>query len=176
MEQIFLVQLLFLSSLIISLAAVDITLKNDDLIHSPFSEELENDANLDGPKVFTKEELSVYDGKNPDLPIYVAIKGIVFDVSESKKAYGPGGSYNKFTGKDASRAVAKWSMAEEDLNDNLEDLSEAELNRLDTVFKKLYLEKYPKVGIVEGHEPYHEDNLTIRKNKNIELWVVNVQF
>ena len=50
-----------------------------------------------------------------------------------------------------------------------EDLSEAELNRLDTVFKKLYLEKYPKVGIVEGHEPYHEDNLTIRKNKNIEL-------
>ncbi|XP_027051502.1 neudesin-like [Pocillopora damicornis] len=103
MEQIFLVQLLFLSSLIISLAAVDITLKNDDLIHSPFSEELGNDANLDGPKVFTKEELSVYDGTNPDLPIYVAIKGIVFDVSESKKAYGPGGSYNKFTGKDASR-------------------------------------------------------------------------
>ena len=35
------------------------------------------------------------------------------------EAYGPGGSYNKFTGKDASRAVAKWSMAEEDLNDNL---------------------------------------------------------
>ena len=50
-----------------------------------------------------------------------------------------------------------------------EDLSEAELNRLDTVFKKLYLEKYPKVGYVEGHEPNHEDNLTIRKNKNIEL-------
>ena len=57
-----------------------------------------------------------------------------------------------------------------------EDLSEAELNRLDTVFKKLYLEKYPKVGYVEGHEPNHEDNLTMRKNKNIELWVVNVQF
>ena len=57
-----------------------------------------------------------------------------------------------------------------------EDLSEAELNRLDTVFKKLYLEKYPKVGIVEGHEPYHEDNLTIGKNKNIELWVENAQF
>ena len=50
-----------------------------------------------------------------------------------------------------------------------EDLSKAELNRLDTVFKKLYLEKYPKVGIVEGHEPNHEDNLTIGKNKNIEL-------
>ena len=57
-----------------------------------------------------------------------------------------------------------------------EDLSEAELNRLDTVFKKLYLEKYPKVGYVEGHEPNHEDNLTIGKNKNIELWVENAQF
>ena len=63
MEQIFLVQLLFLLSLIIPLAAVDITLK-DDLIHSPFSEELGNDASLDGPRVFTKEELSQYDGKN----------------------------------------------------------------------------------------------------------------
>ena len=57
-----------------------------------------------------------------------------------------------------------------------EDLSEAELNRLDTVFKKLYLEKYPKVGYVEGHEPNHEDNLTIGKNKNIELWVEYAQF
>lgn len=73
MEQIFLVQLLFLSSLIISLAAVDITLKNDDLIHSPFSEELENDANLDGPKVFTKEELSVYDGKNVSNILYFEV-------------------------------------------------------------------------------------------------------
>lgn len=34
-------------------------------------------------------------------------------------AYGPGGNYNVFTGKDASRAIAKWSMAEEDLNDDL---------------------------------------------------------
>ena len=73
MEQSFLVQLLFLSSLIISLAAVDITLKNDDLIHSPFSEELENDANLDGPKVFTKEELSVYDGKNVSNILYFKV-------------------------------------------------------------------------------------------------------
>lgn len=35
------------------------------------------------------------------------------------EVYGPGGSYNAFTGKDASRAIAKWSMKEEDLNDNL---------------------------------------------------------
>ena len=35
------------------------------------------------------------------------------------EVYGPGGSYNAFAGKDASRAIAKWSMSEGDLNDNL---------------------------------------------------------
>ena len=35
------------------------------------------------------------------------------------EVYGRGGSYNAFSGKDASRAIAKWSMSEEDLNDNL---------------------------------------------------------
>ena len=46
------------------------SLKNDDLIHSPFSEELGNDASLNGPKVFTKEELSEYDGKNVSNILY----------------------------------------------------------------------------------------------------------
>ncbi len=179
------------------------------------------------------------------------------------EVYGAGGSYNVFSGKDASRAIAKWSMSPEDLNDNLvrttavrvcsavtsylfikylkypknfswsrvaqrkragpitqrsedqnlallnlfsfffffvpyiipffiypsffnlsssndcffflfkfqiqDDLSEADLKRLDDIYKKLYVAKYPKVGYVEGHEPQHEDNLTVKRKKNIEL-------
>ena len=50
-----------------------------------------------------------------------------------------------------------------------EDLSEEDIDRLDEIYKKLYLEKYPKVGYVEGHEPQYEDNLTVKKKKNIEL-------
>ena len=50
-----------------------------------------------------------------------------------------------------------------------EDLSEEDLNRLDEIYKKLYVEKYPKVGYIEGHEPQYEDNLTVKKKKNIEL-------
>jgi len=50
---------------------------------------------LEKPKdtLITQEELAAADGSNPDKPIYVAIKGVVFDVSKNK-AYQPGGSYS----------------------------------------------------------------------------------
>ena len=64
----------------------------------------------------------------------------------------------------------KWTKSSECFLFNFqEDLSEEDLNRLDEIYKKLYVEKYPKVGYVEGHEPQHEDNLTVKRNKNIEL-------
>jgi membrane-associated progesterone receptor component len=51
----------------------------------------------------TAEELQQHDGTNADLPIYVAIKGVVFDVSPKRDIYGPGGSYHVFAGRDATR-------------------------------------------------------------------------
>lgn len=53
-------------------------------------------------KPITKAELAECDGSNPDKPVYVAIKGDVFDVTEKKQMYGPGASYNVFAGKDGS--------------------------------------------------------------------------
>jgi predicted heme/steroid binding protein len=55
------------------------------------------------PKEYTAAELSKYDGSDPSLPIYVAIKGDVFDVSTKPDSYGKGAGYNCFAGKDASR-------------------------------------------------------------------------
>lgn len=64
----------------------------------------------------------------------------------------------------------KWTKSSQCFLFNFqEDLSEEDLNRLDEIYKKLYVEKYPKVGYVEGHEPQHEDNLTVKRNKNLEL-------
>ena len=37
--------------------------------------------------------LTVHIGSDPSRPIWVAIKGVIFDVSKNK-AYQPGGSYN----------------------------------------------------------------------------------
>ncbi|KAA8521721.1 hypothetical protein F0562_012394 [Nyssa sinensis] len=63
----------------------------------------------------TSQQLKQYDGTDPSKPIYVALKGRVFDVTTGKSFYGPGGAYAMFAGKDASRALAKMSKNEEDL-------------------------------------------------------------
>lgn len=55
-------------------------------------------------RVFTPAELALYNGRDEDKPIYIAIMGHVYDVSKNRRTYGPGGSYHFFSGKDASRA------------------------------------------------------------------------
>jgi len=55
-----------------------------------------------GDRVFTPEELRQYDGKDEAKPVYVAIKGVVFDVSSKRNVYGPGQTYGVFAGRDAS--------------------------------------------------------------------------
>ena len=43
---------------------------------------------------FTPIQLSMYDGSDPELPVYLGIDGLVYDVSENRRVYGRGGSYN----------------------------------------------------------------------------------
>ncbi|XP_071906508.1 membrane-associated progesterone-binding protein 4 isoform X2 [Coffea arabica] len=51
------------------------------------------------PRLFSAEELSFYNGSDPQLPIYLAIVGSVFDVTKGKSHYGAGGGYNHFAGR-----------------------------------------------------------------------------
>lgn len=108
--------------------------------------EPETPVKLDPPKddPIPRHELLRYDGVRLD-KIYVAIRGVVFDVSSNVKAYGPGSLYHIFTGKDSSRALAKASLKPED-NDyetsyKTDGLTPAELTVLDdwyTFFSKRY--------------------------------------
>ncbi|KAM7503897.1 hypothetical protein LguiB_002801 [Lonicera macranthoides] len=49
---------------------------------------------------------------DPSKPIYMAIKGRIFDVTTKKSFYGPSSAYIMFADKDASRALAKMSKNE----------------------------------------------------------------
>ncbi|THV92973.1 cytochrome b5 [Aureobasidium pullulans] len=59
---------------------------------------------LRGPLYLTDEELSAYDGKDASKPVYIALNGTIYDVTAGRHVYGPGGSYNFFAGRDATRA------------------------------------------------------------------------
>ncbi|KAF4357735.1 hypothetical protein F8388_025765 [Cannabis sativa] len=93
----------------------------------------------------THQELSAYNGSDPNKPLLISIKGQIYDVSSSRMFYGPGGPYAMFTGKEASRALALLSFKPQDMNDNLEDLGPDELQVLED-WEDKFIDKYPNVG------------------------------
>nr|CAD1825030.1 unnamed protein product [Ananas comosus var. bracteatus] len=78
-------------------------------------------------------------------PIYVAVRGAVYDVSAGRGFYGPGGAYAVFAGRDASRALAKMSTAAADVSGDLSGLSDKEIAVLND-WENKFRAKYPVVG------------------------------
>ncbi|XP_045183969.1 neudesin-like [Mercenaria mercenaria] len=100
-------------------------------------------------KIFSAEEIAKYDGTDPEKPIYLAMKGVVFDVTSGKSFYVKQSDYNVLAGKDASRAHALWSLDEKDLTHDLTGLDDEQLKGLDDVYTGTYLAKYPIVGYMD---------------------------
>ncbi|RCV42248.1 hypothetical protein SETIT_9G201400v2 [Setaria italica] len=103
----------------------------------------------------TEEELKQYDGSDPEKPLLMAIKGQIYDVSQSRMFYGPGGAYALFAGKDASRALAKMSFEQQDLNGDISDLTPMEFSSLND-WEYKFTSKYVKVGTVRRAAPAEE--------------------
>ncbi|NXX00600.1 NENF protein, partial [Larus smithsonianus] len=97
-------------------------------------------------RLFTEPELARYDGQQEGQPIYLAVKGVVFDVTSGKEFYGKGAPYNALVGKDSTRGVAKMSLDPADLTHDITGLTEEELTSLDDIFNNVYKAKYPIVG------------------------------
>lgn len=86
------------------------------------------------------------------MPVYLAVRGQVFDVTPGRNFYGPGGPYENFAGRDASRGLACGSFDEDmltkDLNgplDDLKDLGDDEMHALKD-WEDRFSEKYLVVG------------------------------
>jgi predicted heme/steroid binding protein len=82
---------------------------------------------LEKPKAparfYTLDELRAFNGED-DTPIYIAIQGVIYDVSAKKDFYGPGAGYHLFAGREAGRALAKMSFDPADLeNTDTSDLT-----------------------------------------------------
>jgi len=110
-------------------------------------------------KTFTPRTLLPFNGEN-GAPVYLAVRGRVFDVSRGRNFYGPGGPYANFAGRDASRGLACGSFDEDMLTkdldgplDTLSDLGPSEMEALQG-WEDRFSEKYLVVGklVPVGHE------------------------
>lgn len=86
------------------------------------------------------------------MPVYLSVRGRVFDVTSGRNFYGPGGPYENFAGRDASRGLAFGSFDEDMLTkdlqgplDKLEDLGPEEQEAL-RGWEERFEEKYLVVG------------------------------
>lgn len=95
----------------------------------------------------TAEALRRYNGVDPYLPLYFAVKGEIFDVSKGRDFYGPGAGYAMFAGREVSRALALMSLDPDDCCAELADLTPRQLETLEEWISK-FREKYHSVGRV----------------------------
>uniref|UniRef100_A0A0D3FF67 Cytochrome b5 heme-binding domain-containing protein n=2 Tax=Oryza TaxID=4527 RepID=A0A0D3FF67_9ORYZ len=132
------------------------------------------------PRLWTKEELAVYNGTDESLPILLGILGSVFDVTKGKSNYGPGGGYHHFAG--SSWKLAKFQFLPEidvigsastsfpssdGLTDSLQGLSSMEVNSI-VDWRKFYFERYIFAGKIVGRYYDDEGNPT-KYLKGIEM-------
>lgn len=100
--------------------------------------------------IFTKEELSKYDGTEESLGLYIGIYGRVYDVSNGKDHYGPGGSYSFFAGCDGTRAFVTGEFNEKGLVDDVTEFDSSRLLDLLT-WVEFYEKTYRFVGKLIGN-------------------------
>lgn len=97
------------------------------------------------------------------MPVYLAVRGKVFDVTSGRNFYGPGGPYENFAGRDASRGLACNSFDEdmltEDLQGPLDDLNGLGEDEIEALkgWEERFLDKYLVVGklVPVGSEGVH---------------------
>ena len=102
------------------------------------------------PKTFTLGDLRTQDGRR-GRSIYISVKGFVYDVTEGREFYGPGGGYAFMAGRDATVCLARMSLDPSLLNSDWSGLEEESLQVL-ADYVRLFNRKYPCVGTLRDGE------------------------
>jgi membrane-associated progesterone receptor component len=118
------------------------------------SEAKEEDDETEPPRNFTQKQLLEFNGTrderlDQDKPVYLSVNGIVFDVSEGRDFYGPGGPYELFAGHECGVALAKMSFDTEFLDDleGCKNLNYGEKEELENWINKFqHWRNYPVMG------------------------------
>ncbi|KAL3760493.1 hypothetical protein ACHAWU_001828 [Discostella pseudostelligera] len=113
---------------------------------------IKDDIDAENVMTITREMLEEMDGYD-GAPLYLSIKGRVYDVSAGHKFYSEGKEYHEWVGKDATRSFGtgcrggKDKLGVECLSESTEGLTEAELKEIDR-WVELYEthDKYTFVG------------------------------
>lgn len=93
-------------------------------------------------QTFTPRTLLKFNGQpsepfNPQGKVYLAVKGKVHDVTSGRNFYGPGGPYENFAGRDATRGLACQSfdddMLTQDLDGPLDDCADLDQGQLENL-------------------------------------------
>lgn len=110
----------------------------------------------------TLEELSEFDGRplegsSETANLYLAIHGRIYDVTAGGSFYGPGRSYHKLVGKDATRAFCTGCLEAACLISNVDGLSESQLH-----------EAHRWIELYEHHDKYKLVG-SVRETSDAEL-------
>lgn len=120
-------------------------------------------------RVLSKEELAKYDGSEGSPGIYLALLGVVYDVSKGSSYYGPGGGYSFFSGKDGSRAFVTGQFDTEGLVETVEGLAPADYLGLQE-WSEFYSKDYTRVGVLEGLY-YNSKGEVTEEWKKVQRWI-----
>lgn len=127
--------------------------REESILEDIYAKQREEEERLGGNKfTMTAAELSAYNGALSDdgvttAPLYICIKGRIYDVTAGERFYGPDGKYHLFVGKDATRAYATGCLWDHCVSSSTEGLTEKEWKEIDR-WLELYEthDKYTFVG------------------------------
>ncbi|CAK9437157.1 uncharacterized protein LODBEIA_P15580 [Lodderomyces beijingensis] len=111
---------------------------------------------------FTPKTLAKYNGRDSDR-IFISVKNRVYDVTQGAAFYGPGGPYENFAGRDASRGLALNSFDPAVLTpldqpiDDLKNLSKIELESLES-WDEHFENRYKIVGTLHENGTVKEED------------------